>query len=232
MAPRNGTSRWIVLALARTGALLLPGVAAASCGSDYPLAPTPCDDWCRATLRADCENDFPDECVASCLVNDAPVLLPICASEWDALQACYERGQAEDFFCEPSGHSRPFPNMCGEARTNFAICESEARSIASCVQFCEMAADAVIGLEGDACRTLCEGDIPGCSVSTYQQCVTLACTENQALQCSTEELFDICRNDLATLAACLSLAPRTPPPPPGAVVAIPTSASPAMPRQP
>jgi hypothetical protein len=95
-------------------------LAFAGCESPYPIAPTPCDDWCVAIERAGCPNDNPFECVAACERELRP-LYTRCESAWTRLSACYRAEPAESFFCQ-LGVSRPGP-----------ICEGDVAELVRCV---------------------------------------------------------------------------------------------------
>ncbi len=70
------------------GVLLTAGLAGA-CQSGYPLEPTPCDDFCRATQRTSCDDNDPAWCVANCEENGIVHLdEPGCQELWDAALDC------------------------------------------------------------------------------------------------------------------------------------------------
>ena len=64
--------------------------ALGSCQDEYPLEPTPCDDWCRESRRLTCEQMAPAECVASCEQEFGRREHPECAAQLDTTLACYE----------------------------------------------------------------------------------------------------------------------------------------------
>lgn len=67
------------------------------CQNDYPLEPTPCDDFCRATQRPSCADNDPAWCVANCEDQQIAQLdQPGCQDLWDAALACYAALPDED----------------------------------------------------------------------------------------------------------------------------------------
>jgi hypothetical protein len=63
---------------------------AGACQNGYPLEPTPCDDFCRATQRKSCDDNDPAWCVADCEEQGIVQLdRPGCRELWNALLACY-----------------------------------------------------------------------------------------------------------------------------------------------
>jgi hypothetical protein len=81
-----------------TGALcLLLPLLLSACESDYPLSPTICDDYCRGSLRAQCDDDAPADCVRDCEQQRRPY---DCDTELAALGDCYARQDASAFYCE------------------------------------------------------------------------------------------------------------------------------------
>ena len=45
---------------------LVSGLAISGCAGDYPLEPTPCDDYCHATKNFECDFYAPASCVREC----------------------------------------------------------------------------------------------------------------------------------------------------------------------
>src|SRR5262245_4743292 len=79
--------------------LILGLTAGLGCDNDYPLAPTPCDDYCVALQRANCPEDWPEQCVSECELVFSPTRFPDCAPEFDTLVACYQGLGDDDFEC-------------------------------------------------------------------------------------------------------------------------------------
>lgn len=65
---------------------LLSCLLATACQNDYPLEPTPCDDWCHAT--ATCEWSDPADCVALCEEEGLYPESPECRAAWDEAMRC------------------------------------------------------------------------------------------------------------------------------------------------
>ena len=61
-----------------------------ACQNDYPLEPTPCDDWCYEVERTMCWGMEPAECVAECEEWGRPKN-PECVPLWDDLLDCYRQ---------------------------------------------------------------------------------------------------------------------------------------------
>lgn len=77
------------------GSALLVAVSAGACSADYPLPPTPCDDWCDATQGMMCEDYRPASCVSMCEKQDLD--RSECRQAFDAVVDCFRRtpGAAE-----------------------------------------------------------------------------------------------------------------------------------------
>jgi hypothetical protein len=88
-----------------------------ACESDYALTPTVCDDYCRATQRAECDDDAPADCVRECERRRRP---DDCDTALAALGECYEHRDASAFYCEDN-HTRIAP-----------VCLSERRALDEC----------------------------------------------------------------------------------------------------
>jgi hypothetical protein len=118
--------------VAVTFAVLLAGHAS-GCDPDYPIAPTPCDDYCRATQRADCEDDLPHRCVAECEAVLYPHETPECHDAFVAWTECLTDAPDDRFACV-SGRSRPALATCHVTQTSFYACTSS--STFRCYAFC------------------------------------------------------------------------------------------------
>ncbi len=135
----------------------LSAVLLAHCQPDYPLAPTPCDDWCLATQRAGCEEDYPERCVSNC-EDDLRFVRPRCEAQWLSLSECYLQAPAEEFLCVRE-RSRPGP-ICVRERVELAACGS--REAGSCVASCLRQAQEC-GRPRRDCEFECLFNTPGCS---------------------------------------------------------------------
>lgn len=73
----------------RSGAWLCFGLMACllACSGDYPLAATPCDDYCHATKGLQCDFYNPASCVAQC-ENDRKNA-PACLEQLNAVVTCF-----------------------------------------------------------------------------------------------------------------------------------------------
>ena len=79
--------------MVRVGARLAPPILSAAllaaCGDEYPLDPTPCDDWCHAIDRPACGHAQPAECVAGCESEGFDPDDGRCLELWEAVIGCY-----------------------------------------------------------------------------------------------------------------------------------------------
>lgn len=147
-------------------ALLLGGALLVRCQPDYPLAPTPCDDWCFATQRAGCDEDDPERCVSSCEDDELTLPRSRCEEQWRSLSECYLQAPTEDFLCVEE-ESRPRP-ICIAERVALAACGSPESG--SCLASCLRQADEC-GRPRRACELECRFSTPGCSspaIALYQ----------------------------------------------------------------
>jgi hypothetical protein len=129
------------------------------CDEEYPLAPIVCDDYCLATQRANCEEDWPATCVRNCEFARSSGEFPDCGSEFDTLLECVESLEASDFECV-GGYSEPLPGRCeGEIRTHsFCIVPVFYR----CLALCEDRAEHCPEVDADACLRACRSGPDEC----------------------------------------------------------------------
>ena len=106
----------------RLGVWLWLAVAALAqgCAGDYPLPPTPCDDWCDVTKGVTtCSGEYsPAGCVSQC--EALGITAPACRAVFDLTLACYRehpRAAAQQCYYNPNV---PFD------------CELEAAALAQC----------------------------------------------------------------------------------------------------
>lgn len=60
------------------------------CAGGYPLPPTKCDEWCRVTRGATCDEWYnPASCVAQC--EESNLSVTACSTEFEATLACFRR---------------------------------------------------------------------------------------------------------------------------------------------
>lgn len=118
--------------MARWGAaLLLLGGASQACANEYPIAPTFCDDFCRATLRPHCDSQ-PEDCVREC---ELQAITPPCESARAELSTCYAQAPDEAFVCGGWGYSvRVRDRVCESERDALLTCELP--TIEPCLAFC------------------------------------------------------------------------------------------------
>lgn len=114
------------------GTCWLVTASLSSCESEYPLEPTFCDDWCRATLRGGCDEE-PENCVRACEQTKASE--PCFELQRDLLQ-CYEHAPDEAFLCVDGfgGDTRVRPETCQGQRDRLFECE--APGIGLCLDAC------------------------------------------------------------------------------------------------
>jgi hypothetical protein len=130
----------------------LVALAALRCDNDYPIAPTPCDDYCLATQRAGCEEDWPDNCVGFCELNRSPTSYPHCSEGFDALLACYQVLGDDDFECVNDG-SEPLPGLCEDEKRTHDFCL--APLLYRCLEYCGTRAERCDEIDANACVRGC-----------------------------------------------------------------------------
>lgn len=138
-------SSWRVVRRKTGGPAALWALAIASlwggsggCQGDYPLAPTFCDDFCRATVPPDCPYE-PENCVRDCELwrVDEP-----CVSRRDELLRCYEEAPSEAFVCR--GRGDPVVVRDATCRTELdAVLVCELPTIGTCLEPCRVLQNAV-----------------------------------------------------------------------------------------
>jgi hypothetical protein len=119
------------------GSRLAVGFAlvAVACQSEYPIAPTACDEWCHVTRDFRCEFYDPADCVWQCELRDLPWDGP-CRVPFDAAMDCV-RNSPEELaalcsFGDLSGGDPP-PEF-SEPPSGFsrAICNLEFAALSTC----------------------------------------------------------------------------------------------------
>jgi hypothetical protein len=148
-------------------------------GGDYPIAPTACDDWCLATQRAGCEEDYPEGCVSNCEERAIGRRFPRCEPEWLELTACYRRSPDADFLCVEE-ESRPRP-VCIDERVALTACAFPLRG--QCLAACLREARDC-GRPELACEARCRSQPPGCD---EQQRALYVCQLGQPADCWSGE---------------------------------------------
>jgi hypothetical protein len=133
------------------------GIALSRCDGSYPIAPTACDDWCRVTQRANCEEDYPEGCVSNCEDRSIGRRFPRCEAAWLTLTECYRAAPDSDFLCSDE-ESRPAP-ICIDERVSLTACAFPLRGL--CLGVCLREARDC-GRPGLACEARCRSQPEGC----------------------------------------------------------------------
>lgn len=198
--------------LAVVGLGLASGALSQACDGGYPLAPTICDDWCRATQRANCAEDRPADCVADCERESIARRVPRCETGWLEVLSCYEAADDSAFYCEDD-QSTSSDQLCVSERLSAGYCVGPLFGL--CLEDCLRTSNQCAS-RWDACEWRCQRISTDCAleqVSLYecQLSVPAVCDgddESVWLACEAElAAFAECANvDLATLRA-LSAAP-------------------------
>lgn len=147
------------------GCLLL---LCAGCESPDSLAPTPCDDHCHATQRADCRDDEPADCVRDCEREPGPHVGDVCLESFRALDACLQSAPPSAFFCA-NNHSQ-FDDICVPERR--ALSECIAPGSGTCFDQC-VRRDHACGAPLSDCEDSCRHTSPDCAAvsSAYYTCL-------------------------------------------------------------
>ena len=137
-------------------------LAVMGCDNEYPLAPTPCDEYCLVTQRAGCAEDWPDQCVGYCELSRSPAKYPACADRFEVVVGCYRSASSADFVCR-----------FDQSEPKEGVCEGEARDLDFCIEpvynrcriFCEALGEHCEGVDVFDClrgcsseRSRCEGE--------------------------------------------------------------------------
>jgi hypothetical protein len=140
-------------------------LAVTACQGEYSLAPTACDDYCRAIQRADCSEDYPAECVREC---ENVRISGACEESQAALTACYAAADAREFACV-SDRSQPRSVCLPERR---ALSECLAPGSGACLDQCARQAEAC-GANLSDCEAGCADPAPGCEEASiiYNTCL-------------------------------------------------------------
>lgn len=136
-----------------------------ACESGYPLSPTVCDDYCRATLRAECTDDAPADCVRECEQRRPP---RDCDPALEALADCYARRSPSEFYCEDD-KTRIGPVCLGERRE---LAECSLPGSGPCFDECVRQQDACQASLDD-CERACLHPAPRCRDASqrYSACL-------------------------------------------------------------
>jgi len=149
----------------------------AGCESTYVLRPTPCDDHCRAKLRADCSDDEPADCVRDCEHEQGPHNGDACLASFRAVDDCLLRAPASAFFCNDK-HSQ-FTDICLEERR--ALDECVAPDSGACFDEC-LRREQACGATLSDCEDACRHTSPGCARVSHAY---YACLRDYPVACET-----------------------------------------------
>ncbi len=94
----------------------------ARCSNDYPVAPTPCDDWCHASNRPSCEYFQPLGCVEACEYAGGKPRSAECQLAWDAAIDCLLQ-QPDDLICDERRGQAPAP--CDAEKYALFVCREK-----------------------------------------------------------------------------------------------------------
>ncbi|HWA71961.1 MAG TPA: hypothetical protein VG937_06505 [Polyangiaceae bacterium] len=190
----------------RQAALALAGVALAfvglvsACSDPYAIPPTDCDDFCYATQRAGCDEDYPEGCVSDCEHDGAGRRYPKCVELWHELTACYRATPDSGFECV-ADKSRP-RDICLSERAALAECAREGAD--SCVRNCFHSATEC-GKNPAECEEGCYAPPQACNA---EQIAYDTCALNAPVYCGTPEEDTRspeqipCYDELVTLLVC------------------------------
>jgi hypothetical protein len=181
------------------GALLFVGLVSA-CSDPYPIPATDCDDFCYATQRADCGEDYPEGCVTDCEHEGVGRRYPKCLELWHELTACYLAAPDSAFECvAKQSHPR---GICLSERVALAGCARPGGDV--CVLNCFHGATEC-GTNPADCEAGCYAPSQGCDAEqvAYETCAIEApvyCGTPQEDTRSPEEIA--CYGEVLSLLAC------------------------------
>lgn len=122
------------------GGCVLYSLGALACEGEYDLAPTFCDDWCKATSVCGAQ---PANCVSNCELTRAT---DDCAKRQQDLLSCYQEADKDDFLCLPAGNQRRTRVRAGVCQGDRdALFECEAPGIGLCLTACRDAQSELLG---------------------------------------------------------------------------------------
>jgi hypothetical protein len=154
---------------------LIAIILATACQDGYPLAPTPCDDFCYATQRAGCPDDYPEGCVSQCEDDGVLAHHPECQREWDARNRCYLDASDTAFVCA-EGSSVPDGQLCLDERRQLLSCIAPEAEL--CLDDCFRKQEA------------CGGDVGECDSSCTDHDASCSAEERAYYQCSARHEVD------------------------------------------
>ena len=141
------------------GVAMLAVFCLAGCEDEYSLAPTPCDDYCLATQRAGCPDDWPDDCVRNCEFTVSPTSYPDCADEFASLLGCYQALSDREFTCE-FDESTPLPGRCESEEETLNFCTNPV--LHRCNELCGRWNDRCENFDPNICFQSCSSSGDEC----------------------------------------------------------------------
>ena len=171
--------------------------AVASCDNDYPLPPTACDDWCFASQRANCQEDWPEKCVSGCEFESR--FGSRCDEAWQSRYECYRSASTSDFFCS-NGFSRIRQGLCDDEEQAWAYCAFPVPS--RCGESCEAWRERCPDVELSSCWEDCARVPYACEATAVE---FLDCASDEQPTCSAESVYDTpaCDTERSELILCL-----------------------------
>ncbi len=171
---------------------VLSGLSFGACGTSYTAAPTLCDDWCRATMRADCVGDKPDECVSDCLRERRPE----CETNERELIDCYAAAPDSSFRCEDgSWKSRPDAGVCQPEHEAVFACKEPVLSecLSSCAARVARSREAFdADGQGENATWACADAAPDCECACYTLYFLSATPDAAFFDCVERTARDVC----------------------------------------
>jgi hypothetical protein len=168
-----------------------------ACRGDYTQPPTACDDYCQASQRAGCSEDYPADCVRDCEASRTGDCEPL----WRSLTDCYAAVDASAFTCVDD-HSEPGRVCLPERR---ALSECLAPTSGPCFDQCLRQADEC-GASLRDCEAECHYPTAGCELAShdYDACLLLHPTECRDWLEPDPRPFDEipCRYEILGVLAC------------------------------
>lgn len=151
---------------ARALASACVGLLFVACRSDYPIAPTACDDYCLALQRGDCKDDQPADCVRSCEQERSRAAG--CDASLATLSDCYAHSGAREFSCADD-HTL-VGAVCLDERRAWNECKRPGSGL--CFDEC-VRQHVTCQSSLDDCEFGCQSPAPGCeeAANAYYACI-------------------------------------------------------------
>jgi hypothetical protein len=166
----------------RVHVCLLPLLGA--CQSEYPLPPTACDDYCHATQRAGCPEDYPEGCVSQCEDEGLLAEHPDCEAAFEARNDCYLAAPSSEFQCAEEGHSIPGDELCLDERRDLLACVRPEAEL--CLEEC-FRRHTICGRDHAECDAACVNQDPKC---TAEERAYYLCALGNDVDCSEPSTDD------------------------------------------